>query len=110
MAIEEWFEKTLGMPFHELHVGRRVGIPTVQFVTRIGSLPATGESYSICIRPTKLGGRAMSFTSWLLSGDTCLVENEQVVVFVRMKRDGYESMEIPGLVREAFAAQVQEVS
>ena len=110
MAIEEWFEESLDMPFHELHVDRRVGIPTVQFVTRITSLPAAGESYSICIRPTKLGGRAMSFTSWLVSDDTCLVENEQVIVFVRMKHDGYESMEIPGFVREAFAAQVQELS
>jgi acyl-CoA thioesterase FadM len=108
MAIEEWFEESLDMPFHELHVGRRVGIPTVQFVTRIDSLPATGEAYSIRIRPTKLGGRSMSFTSRLVCGDTCLVKNEQVVVFVRMKRDGYESIEIPGFVRDAFASRLQE--
>jgi 4-hydroxybenzoyl-CoA thioesterase len=105
MAIEEWFEQTLGLPFAELHVGRKVGIPTVQFETKVSSLPAIGEEYSIRIRPVKVGSRSLTFTSWLVVDDRCLVENRQVVVFVRMLDDGYESVEIPADIRTALEAQ-----
>jgi 4-hydroxybenzoyl-CoA thioesterase len=108
IAIEEWFEATLGMPFHALHVGRDVGIPTVQFDTNLRRLPSFGESFSIRIAPLKLGARAMTFRSWLVCGDECNVENEQVVVFVRMLPDDYESIEIPDDVRDKFGQQLTE--
>lgn len=108
IAIEEWFERTLELPFHELHVGRKVGIPTVQFDTNLRSLPACGDPFSIHIRPVRLGGRAMTFRSWLVSGDECLVENEQVVVFVRMLPGGYESIAIPDDLRSKFENQLTE--
>jgi 4-hydroxybenzoyl-CoA thioesterase len=106
MAIEEWFEDTLDLPFHELHVGRRVGIPTVQFNTRVAALPEAGANASIWIRPVKVGGRAMTFCSWLVSEGRCLVENEQVVVFVRMLDEGYETMPIPDTIRESFESRL----
>lgn len=106
MAIEEWIEATLEMPFHEMHVGRKVGIPTVQFNTCVRTMPTAGDSLSVWIRPTKLGGRAMTFVSWLVSGDRCLVRNEQVVVFVRMLEQGYESIPIPGEIGDKFRAQL----
>ena len=108
VAIEEWFELTLSMPFHSLHVGRGVGIPTVQFDTNLGSLPALGECYSVRLAPLTIGNRAMTFTSWLIRDDECLVENRQVVVFVRMLDDGYESIDIPADVRRAFGEQLAE--
>jgi 4-hydroxybenzoyl-CoA thioesterase len=108
IAIEEWFESTLGLPFHQLHVGRKIGIPTVQFDTNLRSLPAHGDPFSIWIRPVRLGSRAMTFRSWLVSDGECLVENEQVVVFVRMLPGGYESIEIPDYARSAFEKQLTE--
>jgi len=105
-AIEEWFEDTLDTPFHELHVGRKIGIPTVQFNTRIRELPVSEDEVSIRIQPTKVGERSMTFKSWLVSGDQCYVENEQVIVFVRMLDDGYESMPIPDYIREKFLEQL----
>jgi len=109
MAIEEWFEQTLGSPFAEIHADRKVGIPTVQFETRVTALPMSGNSYSIWIKPEKIGSRSLTFTSWLVSGDRCLVENRQVVVFVRMLADGYVSMEIPPDIRAPLEAQRVEV-
>jgi len=107
-AIEVWFEATLDVPFHELHVERKVGIPTVQFNTRVRRLPAVGESVSIWLRPVKIGDRSMTFRSWLVSNDECLVENEQVVVFVQMLDGGFESIRIPDYIRDSFEAQLQE--
>jgi 4-hydroxybenzoyl-CoA thioesterase len=108
VAIEEWFEFTLSIPFHLLHVGRRVGIPTVQFDTNLASLPALGERFAIRLEPQRIGSRAMTFRSWLIRDDECLVENRQVVVFVRMLDDGYESIDIPDDVRRAFCEQLTE--
>ena len=50
----------------------------------------------------------MTFRSWLVSGDECLVENEQVVVFVRMLPGGYESIGIPDDLRSEFQNQLAE--
>lgn len=108
MAVEEWFEQTLDLPFHALHVGRNVGIPTVMFTTRCRELPMVGDKTNMLIRPTKLGNRAMSLTSWFVRGDECLIENEQVVVFVRMLENGYESIPIPDDIRAAFELQLKD--
>jgi len=105
MAIEQWLEDSLQMPFPDMHLGRRVGIPTVQFDTHCRRLPSAGETVSTWIRPVKLGDRALTFMSWFVSGDECLVENRQVVVFVRMLEQGYESMPIPDDMRACFARQ-----
>jgi 4-hydroxybenzoyl-CoA thioesterase len=106
MAIEEWFEDTLGVPFHELHVGRRIGIPTVQFDTRIHELPGNESTISTWIRPVKVGGRSMTFTSWLVADGQCVIENRQVIVFVEMQEGGYESMPIPIYIADAFKSRL----
>lgn len=110
MAIEEWFEAALELPFAELHVDRKIGIPTVQFDTRVYSLPKVGDNVSIRLWPVKIGGRAMTFMSYFMCGDRCLVANEQVVVFVRMLDEGYESINIPDYIRSAFQSQLDDMS
>lgn len=106
MAIEEWFEDTLNLEFHSLHVGRRVGIPTVQFDTVVGDLPSGGSNVSTWIRPEKLSERAMTFTSWFVADGRCVIRNRQVVVFVEMLDGGYQSIGIPGDIADAFSAQL----
>ena len=95
MAIECWFEEMLHMPFHELHVGQKVGIPTVRFRSRCGALPHVGQEASVWLRVTRIGNRSMTFVSWLVVDNACLVESEQVIVFVRMRDDGYDAIPIP---------------
>ena len=91
VAIEEWFEDSLGLPFHELHVGRKTGIPTARFSTSVRCLPTAGSTVTVGIRPTKIGNRSMQFTSWIASDDDWLIRNDQVVVFVRMLDGDYET-------------------
>jgi acyl-CoA thioesterase FadM len=106
MAIEEWLADTLDLPFHELHVGRSVGIPTVRFDTTVRELPPGGATVSTWIRPTKLGTKSLTFTSWFVADERCVVENEQVIVFVEMQDEGFESIEIPDYIARAFSSQL----
>ena len=106
VAIEEWFEDALGLPFHELHVGRRTGIPTARFRTSVQALPKAGSTVTVRIWPTKIGNRSMSFTSWIVSENESLIRNEQVIVFVRMLDGGYELMSIPDGIRRQFASRL----
>jgi 4-hydroxybenzoyl-CoA thioesterase len=106
MAIEEWLADTLGLPFHELHVGRAVGIPTVSFDTIVRELPEGGATVSTWIRPIRLGNKSMTFTSWFVADGRCVIENEQVVVFVEMQDEGFESIRIPDDIVEAFSRQI----
>ena len=110
MAVEEWFEEALNLPFAELHVGQNTWIPTVQFNTQIVSMPRLDDRVSIQIRPDRLGRRAMTFTSWLIANGHCHVVNEQVVVFVRMLEEGYESIDIPDYIRSEFEQQLDRVN
>lgn len=106
MAIETWFESSLDVPFAELHVERRVGIPTVQFDTSVFERPVIGTEISIWLQPEKIGTRSMTFTSWLVTGERCLIRNRQVIVFVRMLPKGYESIDVPDSIRAAFERQL----
>lgn len=107
VSVEKWFEATLKLPFHQLHVDRRVGIPTVRFRTQCHELPKAGDTVKFKFRPVRIGSRSMTSRSWMVRGNNCLVENEQVIVFVQMRENGYDTIEIPGYVREAFAAQLE---
>jgi 4-hydroxybenzoyl-CoA thioesterase len=108
IAIEEWLEFTLGIPFREMHIDCGIGIPTVRFDTQVRERPALGESFSIGIRPLRLGNRAMTFRSLLVTRDGCQAQSDQVVVFVRMQPDGYESIDIPDDMRAGFGKQMTE--
>lgn len=105
VAIELWFERTLGISFGELHIARRIGIPTVSFRTRCRAMPAAGSHVATWIRPVRLGHRSMTFTSWFVCNDLCLAETEQVIVFVRMLEREFRTIPIPGEIRSAFEIQ-----
>ncbi|MDP6994308.1 MAG: hypothetical protein QGF87_08120 [Woeseiaceae bacterium] len=107
-AVEQWFEKLLDMPFHELHMVRGIGIPTVEMSTRCGELPRIGETVSLMIRPAHIGSRALTYKTWLVRDDRCLLENEQVIVFVKMTADGFEMITIPDDIRTRLNRQLEQ--
>lgn len=106
MSIEEWMEDTLGMPLCDMQYVRNVGIPTIRFLTRCLELPRPGEPVHMQLWPTRVGKSAMSFTSRMLRGDTCLVENDQVIVFVRFGERDFETIPIPDDMHRLFSAQL----
>lgn len=98
-AVEMFMEDVLATTFHEMHIGRRVGIPTVGFTTTVNELPRVGEEIVTSVQALKVGSKSLTLRHQLLRGQECLVENEQVIVFVEMLPDGFQSMDIPDDMR-----------
>ena len=53
VSIEKWFEATLDLPFHQLHVDRSIGIPTVRFQTKCRELPKVGDTCKNVVSPNQ---------------------------------------------------------
>jgi acyl-CoA thioesterase FadM len=105
VAVEQWFPRTLALSFHELHTVHHGGIPTVVMRTRCRELPRAGETVTMWIRPTKIGKKSLRYTSWLVRGDECLLENEQTIVFVKLNGRDFQTIPIPDDMRERLQEQ-----
>ena len=105
VAVEQWFPKTLGMSFHELHTVRGGGIPTVVMRTRCRELPQAGDAVRMWIRPTEIGKKSLQYTSWLVRGDECLLENQQTIVFIKLNGRDFQTIPIPDDMRERLQEQ-----
>lgn len=105
VAVEQWFPRTLGMSFHELHTVRGSGIPTVTMRTHCRELPRAGDSVTMWIRPTGIGRKSLAYTSWLVREETCLLQNEQTIVFVKLSGRGFASIPIPAGIRQGLEKQ-----
>lgn len=104
-AVEQWFARSLDMPFRELHSERGWGTPSVMLRTRCRELPQAGDSFRIWIRPTTIGRKSLTYTCWLVRGDECLLENEQTIVFITVKGPQFETIPIPEEIRERLQKQ-----
>ena len=103
-AVEQWFPRALDTSFHGFHNDGN-GMPTVVMNTRCRELPAAGESVSVWIRPTDIGNKSLTYTSWMVRDDECLLETEQVIVFVKIDGRAFHTMPIPGKLRERLQEQ-----
>lgn len=106
VAVEETLEKVLGMPFHEMHVTRGIGIPTVQFTTSVAELPMAGQSVFMETRISHVGSKSLTLQHQLRSDGECFVDNTQTIVFVEMLEHDYRSMPIPEDMRDLLEASV----
>lgn len=108
-TVELWFEAVLDLPFQKLHSATKMRVPTVRFTTRFRTLPGSGDEIAMWIRPVRLGNKSLTFRNWLVRGDECLVDNEQVIVFVEANHNGYESIPVPEELRGRIEAQITAV-
>jgi acyl-CoA thioesterase FadM len=104
-TIELWFEAALDLPFQNLHA-TKMRVPTVRFTTRCRTLPRTGEEVAMWMRPVHLGNKSVTFRSWLVRGDECLIDNEQVIVFVEIEQGGFRGIPVPEKLRARIEAQI----
>jgi len=104
LAVEQWFADELGMSFRDMHMSHHMGIPTVQMTTWGRGLPKIGDPVTMWIRPTRIGRRSLTYTTWLVSGGECLLRNEQVVVFIKRSNEGVETIAIPADIRARLEA------
>lgn len=54
-AVEDWCEVVLGADFHELHIVRRVGVPTVKLSVEFSAPSVLGDRLTISVLPMRLG-------------------------------------------------------
>lgn len=104
-AVEQWFPRTLATSFKKFHLVNGYGMPTVVLRTRCRELPRAGESVKIWIRPTKIGGKSLTYTTWLVRGDECLLETEQIIVFIKVHGREFQPMPIPDEIRQGLQEQ-----
>lgn len=105
-TVEKWFLHKLDLTFAEMTDDRKLGVPTIQFRTRCKALPKPGDSVEMWMRPIERRKRSVTFKTWLMRGDECLVENEQVMVFVSKGEHGIKSTPIPHELRSKIDAQI----
>lgn len=104
-AVEQWFPGKLGTSFKEFHLAKGYGMPTVVLRTRCRELPRAGDSVTIWVRPTRIGGKSLTYTTWLVQGDDCLLETEQTIVFIKRKGREFIPMPIPADIRKKLEEQ-----
>lgn len=104
-AVEQWFPRTLATSFHEFHVVNGFGMPTVEMRTRCRELPRAGDTVTIWIRPTEIREKSITYTCWLVRDDACLLQNEQVIVFVRQDKGKLQTIPIPAEIRALLQEQ-----
>lgn len=107
-AVEQWFEKSLGLPFRTLHTVKREGIPTVSLDTRCLRLPGIGADVDVRIRPVRVGSRSLTFDSWLTEAGECLIKTTQVIVYIKLEDEGFKSIALPHALRGSLARQLAE--
>lgn len=105
-TVEQWFEAALELPFHKLHTTTKMRVPTVRFTTRCRVLPASGDEIALFLRPARIGNKSLTIRHLLVRGDECLIDNEQVIVFVEANHNSYESIPIPEDLRRRIETQI----
>ncbi len=80
-------------------------MPTVVMRTRCRELPRAGQSVTIWIRPTEIVEKSLTYTTWLVRGDECLLETKQIIVFFKVKGREFKTMPIPDEIRERLQEQ-----
>jgi len=54
-AVEDWFAQAVGVDFATMHMGRRVGVPTVRIECDFVSPSKLGDELDINVTPTRIG-------------------------------------------------------
>ncbi|WP_326522995.1 acyl-CoA thioesterase [Sphingomonas sp.] len=67
-AIEDWFEHGLGETFGRLHLGRRIGVPTVKLEAEFPAPSLLGERLSVQLSPRRVG-RSSCTIAFSFTGD-----------------------------------------
>lgn len=107
-AVEQWFDKKLGLPFRRLHTIERGGIPTVSLRTRCARLPRVGEEIDLWVRPTRIGSRSLHFDSWVVTAGECLIKTTQVIVYIKLDKTQFHSRPLPDELRHSLRRQLAE--
>lgn len=103
-TIEGWFEKRVGISFHDIHMVRGEVVPTVHAEVDFKAPSRLGETLTLALRLVKIGTSSITFNIDVKEGSTTRVCAELVLVYAKsalQKSDGW-----PDDLRAALTKQL----
>ncbi|MEX0300049.1 MAG: acyl-CoA thioesterase [Kordiimonas sp.] len=103
-AIEEWFEKRVGISFHDIHMVRGEVVPTVHVEVDFKAPSRLGETIILALSLVKIGNSSITFNIDVKEGAAIRVQAELVLVYAKSaleQSDGW-----PGDLRAALTKQL----
>ena len=81
-AVEDWFAGPLQISFRELHVNRRVSVPTAAVEARFIAPSRLEDELTFALTVTRLGRSSCSLRHRISAGGTLRFEASQTFVYV----------------------------
>lgn len=107
--VEDWITDGLGIAYHELVLGRRVGLPTVRLETDFKAVSRLGDRVTLSLDVERLGGRSLTLNLRCTGDggpDDVRMQLKQVIVTTSL--DTHRSIDIPPDLRAAIAQTLEE--
>ncbi|WP_068085210.1 acyl-CoA thioesterase [Novosphingobium rosa] len=103
-AVEDWFEQDLGLSFKDMHLGRRMGTPTVRLEAQFMAPSELGDVLTITITAREVGRSSCAITVLFRGDDRDRLSVD--VVLVCMDLEARKSMPWPDVVRAKLQDQI----
>jgi 4-hydroxybenzoyl-CoA thioesterase len=100
--VEDWFTNGLGVPYSEMIMRSRVGVPTVQLNCRFAAPSTMGDRITLGLSISKLRSRSFTLALGCRAGEQMRVEAEQVLVTTSLET--HKAIAIPDHIRSAMLA------
>lgn len=100
-VVEDWCADGLGMSFHEMHVRRGIGLPTVHIETDFIKAAELGETLLAELSVTRLGGSSVELQI-LISGPQHDARLKASLVLVMMDLTLRKAIALPDELRDGM--------
>jgi len=100
-AVEDWFARSLGVDFATLHVGNRIGAPTVKVECEFLRASRLGDTLAFSLDVESLGRASFVLAFAVHCGDELRVHARTTLCFVSL--DSMRSVPMPEAMRAAMA-------
>jgi 4-hydroxybenzoyl-CoA thioesterase len=100
--VEDWVGEGLGVDYHALIGGRRIGLPTVRLEADFRAVSRMGEHVTLGLAVEKLGSRSMTLVLRCFDPASGELRMQVKQVLVTTSLDSHRAVEIPQDMREAI--------
>ena len=98
--VEDWVSDALGVPYTELVVRRRTGMPTVSLQCEFSAISRMGDEVLLGLSVQRIGTKSLTLQHGCRCGDEQRMSVRQVLVFTDL--DTHRAIDIPADLRGAI--------
>jgi 4-hydroxybenzoyl-CoA thioesterase len=103
--VEDWFDRGLKIPYAQLVLQRRLGLPTVRLEVQFTAVSRLGDLLRQVLRVTHLGRTSMHLESAFYGGDELRLRVKHVLVCTSL--EDHRPRPLPDDVRQAVPAYLE---